>query len=281
MRNFQGGFAPRRMFVVIAWGAALLLSGTAQAHHGKTFLLVETYDLPHPQEVYFFSTLDLLRRSGVRTRSVSPALLWGVSPRFAVELHGHASRNRVTATEEHGRDEGDGHAGEDGHTQPILRRFSAAGHGDAEVSTPFRYEATAPALRYRLTSPSSGSAWKFGLAAEYEIAHRSDEPNAWEGRFIAARLNGKSDFTVNLIGTREQGAGTTFGYAVGFRPDLTRRVGWGVEAQGEFKSRGSHEVLVGIYGDVNGRLNLKLGVGAGIGPNSPDLTLRAGVVMRL
>ncbi len=88
--------------------------------------------------------------------------------------------------------------------------------------------------------------------------------------------------TFNLIGARERhsGEGTEFGYAVGYRPNMTRRFGWGVEAQGEFKGGNSHEVLLGFYGEPSERLTLKAGLGTGFGSNSPDLTARTGVVWR-
>ncbi len=280
MRKRLVGYALSGSLMFVAMGAGLLCPVPAEAHHGKTFLIVETYELPHPREAYFFSTLDFVRHRAGRTLAASPALLLGISPRFAVELHGHAQRSRSSVEASHGDEHGE-HEGEE--SGQALRRFSSVGHGQAEGNTPFRYESTALALRYQLTPSASRALWRLALTTEFESAHLDDGHNRWEGRLVIAHPHGKSDFTFNLIGEREQGSeeGVEFGYAVGFRPDVTRRWGWGVEAQGQFKSHSSHEVLLGIYGDVSERLNVKVGAGTGLGPDRARLTLRVGVVLRL
>jgi hypothetical protein len=77
-----------RVFVATTL-AILAAAAPARAHHGKEFLVVETYELPHPGHLYLLSNQDLVRAGGENFLSFSPGLLVGVTERFAVEVHGH------------------------------------------------------------------------------------------------------------------------------------------------------------------------------------------------
>jgi hypothetical protein len=71
--------------------AVLLLAGAApaRAHHGKDFLVVETYELPRPGHVFLLSNQDLVRAGGATGYEWSPGVLLGVTDRFAAEVHAH------------------------------------------------------------------------------------------------------------------------------------------------------------------------------------------------
>lgn len=215
----------------------------AYAHHGKDFLVVETYGLPHPQDIYFVSTQSFVRNRDYTTAlEAEPAFLFGISSRFAAEIHSHTSK---------------------------------------EGSDPWRHESTALALRYALTPPG-GAQWRFNVSAEYEKSHHSDVNNRMEGRLIVARAVGDSNLSFNFIVGRDQGVGASgeYGYAIGYRPDVSRRLGWGLEAQGQFTSPGSHEIIAGLYSEISPRFIVKFGVGKGLGSGSPDFTIRSGVVVK-
>ena len=224
-------------------GLLLVAPAPALAHHGKAFLLAESYDLPRRGEVYLVPTFDLVDESGRDETGASPSVLLGVTPSFAVELHGH---------------------------------FEKAG-GEA-----WHYAATAPAVHFRFAPRNASALWHLGLSAEYEIAHPQEGTDRLEGRLIVAREKDDANVTFNLVAERDEGGqdGTDWAYAIGFRPDLDRRLGWGLEGQGEFRRQGAHEVLVGVYGEPTEQLTLKIGLGAGLGPEAPDFTLRAGLVWR-
>lgn len=103
--------------------AALVEATPARAHHGKDFLLVETYEIPHPRQAYFISSQDLVREEGLDHLSASPGVLVGVGHPLAFELHAHIEK---------APDEG------------------------------WRYEAIARAIRLQLTPEESGSPLRVG-----------------------------------------------------------------------------------------------------------------------
>ncbi len=215
----------------------------AAAHHGKDFLLVESYELPHPGQAFLLADFADVRDE-TDAVEVTPSVLAALGSRFAFEMHVHLAK--------------------DG--------------GEA-----WKYDATAPAIHVALTPPESERTWKMGLSAEYEIAAHGTDSNRFEARWVVMREGDPSDLTFNLIAARQvvEGRDDTLGYAVGFRPDRERRVGWGVEAQGTFGRAEVHEVLAGLYSELSERWTLKLGVGTGLGPQSPSLTARFGIVCRL
>lgn len=229
-------------------GIAIALAGVgarpAAAHHGKDFLVVESCELPHPGQAFLIADVSHFRESDGSASEFSPAILVSAGSRFAFEMHVHLAKD---------------------------------GAGS------WTYDATAPAIHVALTPPSAESAWKTGLSAEYEIAAHATDSDRFEGRVVIMRQGARSDLTFNLVGARQnvEGRDTTFGYAVGFRPDRERRVGWGVEAEGTFGRAEAHEVIAGVYSELSERWTLKFGVGAGLGPGSPSLTARFGIVCRI
>src|SRR5205823_491223 len=103
------------------------------AHHGKDFLLVESYDLPEPGEFYLFGSTAIADGNGV-SLELEPSLLVGLMPRVAFELHSHITK---------------------------------------EPEQSLEYEATAPSLHFQLSPPNSRFPVHFGLSAEYEIANQT------------------------------------------------------------------------------------------------------------
>jgi len=106
------------------------------AHHGKDFLLVESYEVPHPWDFYFASSVAVIERNGRTALESEPSVLFGVLPRLAFELHAHVSR---------------------------------------EESERLMYAATAPAFHLQLTSPHSDFPVRLGLSGEYESATASHD----------------------------------------------------------------------------------------------------------
>jgi len=237
-------FRARESRRLILWAAALAVlvsPSPALAHHGKGFLLVESDEMPHKREVYFFSSQDFVHRDEEDEYELSPALLFGLSDRVAIEVHSHFEK--------------------------------------AEGES-LRYEAFAPSLRVGLTDPESDAPLKLGLAAEYEIA-RGDAEDRFETRLIAAYRTSDVNLTANLIAERITGEDGEWewGYAAGLRPWPERRFGVGLEALGTLSGPSSHEILGGLY-FTEERFTLKLGVGTGFGEEGPELTIRTGFVFR-
>ena len=172
------------------------------------------------------------------TFTSEPALLFGVTERFAGEVHVHFARL------------------------------------PGESLT---YEAIAPAVHVQLTPPESSAVWKFAASAEYEVARHSDE-NSIAARAIAARSIGEGQLVINLGGDHSRADGTHAGYAVGFRPNMEAHTSWGIEAQGRLERGEDHQLILGLYTQPNARLTFKAGAGVGLGNGKPSAVLRTGVV---
>jgi hypothetical protein len=71
---------------------AFLFATPVLAHHGKDFLLVESYELPHPMTVYAVTSEELMFGRGSATFHDEPSLLFGVTDRFAAEMHAHVEK---------------------------------------------------------------------------------------------------------------------------------------------------------------------------------------------
>jgi hypothetical protein len=217
--------------------AVLIGAGRAEAHHGKDFLIVETDEVPHLGQAFLFSSQDYVRQDGAGSFLVSPSVLFGAFPIAALEVHAHLEK---------------------------------------EPAAPWRYDATAVAARLRLTP--EGRRLGVGFAAEYELGHGGTADRI-EGRLIGAYHPGRANLTIDLVIAREHGpqGETSVGYALGFRPDVERRLSWGVEGQGDFD--GGHEVLLGLYASPAERVTVKVGIGHGF-RGGPGWTIRTGLVVR-
>jgi hypothetical protein len=226
----------KRLFSVTA--LLFLCSAPSFAHHGKDFLIVESYELPHRGDVYFVSSEMFSRANGETTFTTEPSLLFGLGHRFAGEVHVHIQRLP----------------------------------GES-----LNYQAIAPAIHYQLTPPESEAPWKLAVAAEYELARHSDE-NSLAARLIAAHPLGEGQVVINIGGDHSTREGTHASYAVGFRPAMEARVSWGIEAQGRFERGDQHQLILGLYTQPNERFTFKAGAGAGLGSGKPSAVFRTGVV---
>jgi hypothetical protein len=67
------------------------------AHHGKDFLLVESYELPHPGAIYAVSAEEFLFDRSALTFHDEPSLLFGMTDRIAAEVHAHVAKEPRSA----------------------------------------------------------------------------------------------------------------------------------------------------------------------------------------
>ena len=211
------------------------------AHHGKDFLIVESYELPHPGDVYFVSSAALVRDGSDTTLELEPSLLVGVCPRVAFELHAHVTR---------------------------------------EPHDTISYEATAPSLHLQLTPPKSDFPVHVGLSVEYEFAVRASARDRAETRLILESALGRSRLAFNVVGEHERAGDSTLGYAAGYRYEFTEAVACGVEAQGPFTRSSSHELIAAVYAEPTQRVTVKLGAGTELARSSVAPIVRFGVVFR-
>jgi hypothetical protein len=224
--------------------ALALLPSLALAHHGQDFLITESPSIPHPGQLYLIANADVaLDGDAEEQAGFEPALLFGVSPRVAFELHAHTEKL----------------AGDD-----------------------WRYEATAPAVHLLFTDPHRHDGLKVGLSAEYEIAaHAADADNA-EVRLAFEDSREADKWAANLIASRERAGDSNVGAAFGFRHQLRDGFALGVEGQGSFRHAEGGEVLFAGYYEHAQAFALKFGVGGERGEDGAYAPmLRVGLVLRL
>ena len=70
------------------------------------------------------------------------------------------------------------------------------------------------------------------------------------------------------------------GYSFGTRFDINHHLGVGLEAIGDFDTKGEHEVFGGVWWSPTNRLNLRVGIGHGVGAFSPGTSVVTGVTWR-
>jgi hypothetical protein len=204
--------------------ALSVVPGIALAHHGQDFMLVESPAVPHPGSAYFVvNTEAVLGSSAEDPAAFVPALLVGISPRIAFELHAHSEKLR----------------GED-----------------------WRYEALAPAVHLLLTDPENHHGFKLGVSGEYEIAREHGAPDTLEVRLSLENGFARSKWTANLIAAREQGLDTTYAAALGFRTQLRPGLALGLETVQNLDRAEGSELLAGAYLGKTDDRSLKLGLGA-------------------
>lgn len=213
-------------------GCAALLCASAHfavAHHGKDFLIVESYDVPHPGDVYAISSAAIATLNGETALEFEPSLLIGIAPRLAFELHAHTGK---------------------------------------EPDGSFRYEATAPAVHFQITPPDSTFPVRVGLSAEYEFAAHHDEADRVEERLVLESSFGSSRVAVNIIGAHKRHVENALDYAIGYRYAVNEKFSFGAEAEGPTTHQGVHELLAGVYIEPNHHLTLKAGIGPGFDSES-------------
>jgi len=70
--------------------ALFLVATPLFAHHGKDFLFVESYEVPHPHTFFGVTSEQYLLREHAFREELS--VLTGLSDRFAVEVHAHLEK---------------------------------------------------------------------------------------------------------------------------------------------------------------------------------------------
>ena len=102
----------------------------------------------------------------------------------------------------------------------------------------------------------------------------------WSGRLIVETEIGKTKLTGNLISVVPEGDRAYWGYGIGARRPMTGRLAAGLEFIGDFEGDGEHEAVASLHYRVAGGATARLGVGVGLTDESPDVTLRTGLVWR-
>lgn len=260
------------LFLPLALSLAAVAPRSAEAHHGMDFLTVQSYEIPGPLGAYLFTDFEWERTDGDDAYGLEPGLLIGLAPRTALE---------------------------------VQTRFGQ------EVGGDWRYQSVTPSLLLQLTPPDSKCPFRVALSAGYELADEEDEAeghheegghhehgghheepehshggghqhgaDGFEGRLIMEYENGSWLLGSNLTVDTDEDDSAVWGYALGARYRVCQGFATGVEAQGEFESGGTHELVAGFYFEPVHAAVIKIGAGFGLTDESPDFALHAGVVWK-
>jgi hypothetical protein len=241
---------------------------TAQAHHGRDFLLVEDTHLPQAGHVQALLNFEWERTDGVDSFGLEPGVVFGVTSFLSLGV------------------------------ETSFRDESPAG---------WDYATVRPNLQLLLTPPSAKLPFRASLNAGYQFAQSAAEEPAAESEDLDAGPDAHHAFngihnhdadliqlklaletnlaegTVlagNLICVIPDGDSPHWGYAIGLRQTLTTQWAIGAEALGDFNTKGWHEVSGAVYFEPNCDFTFKLGLGFGLTEHSPDILVRAGVTYR-
>jgi hypothetical protein len=154
-----------------------------------------------------------------------------------------------------------------------------AGHGTPEPAPPPApsaptSEKSTPA--HRLVKVKAPAAPR----EPYDGIHRHTEDHAFARLVLEADLTATDKLIVNLIGLWPDDGKSAWGYAAGFRHSFSHALAAGIEAIGDFGDANEHELILGGYVSPTHTLTLKFGAGLGLTDESPDFSLRTGVVWR-
>lgn len=138
------------------------------------------------------------------------------------------------------------------------------------------------------TRSDSGSSNTPATTAGVEDGHRHEHPadtihvhgeNHAFSRFIVAMDVGERDhLAANLIAVLPEDRGVAWGYALGFRHDVSESTSVSLEAMGDFDAKGYQEVGMGFLFEPVHHLGIKFGVCQGLTDATPDYTFRFGIV---
>ena len=260
---------------VLALAAMLFAASPARAHHGMDFLTVQGYEIPGTLGAYLFTDLEWERTDGDNGYGIEPGLLVGLFPRTALE---------------------------------VQTSFGKESGGD------WRYQSVTPSLLFQLTPPDADFPLRVAVSAGYQFAdeegeehhheeggghheeegdHHADEEeghshhgghqhgvDGFQGRVIFEYETGDWLFGTNFIVETDEEDQAAFGYSAGVRYRVCKGFATGVEAEGEFDNDSSHELIAGFYVEPIHAAVIKVGVGFGLTEESPDFSLRTGLVWK-
>ena len=248
--------------------SAFLLTATEHvlAHHGRDFILLQDYSQPTVGSGNLTLGYEWSRHGSDDEMSLEPGAFYALLPRIAVGLSAS---------------------------------FEDNGEG-------WNYASVMPYTHWQLTPPDAKLPFRAGLALGYQFGeqngdHHEAEDTGSHGAehthehhgihrhgesFFSAKLILETDLTdadkllVNLINVTPEEGSTAWGYAAGIRHSFSHAVALGLEATGDFGEGNEHEIVLGAYLSPNHQFTFNLGIGTGLTSDSPDFSLRTGIVWR-
>lgn len=264
---------------------ALALTLPAAAHHGRDFLLVQDAAVPLPFTGILYSNFVLATHPGPDEWTIEPGIQYGIAPGLSLG---------ATLTF---LDEGEGM--EYAALSPQLQwQLNPGTKGPIRLSLLAGYqfaESTGDAHDHGDHDHGTGTACgpEFGPDAPpcetipphtHAHSHSGIHQHGTDALFtrfiLEADIAPDTKLALNLIGVLPDGDNMQWGYAAGLRHAFSHAFALGIEALGDFKTHGYHEIAAAAYFSPTHTLTLKCGLGTGLTSQSPDLTLHTGLLWR-
>jgi hypothetical protein len=127
---------------------------------------------------------------------------------------------------------------------------------------------------------SAGSLTSDDILHAHRGIHQHGVNHAFARLIMEADLSTADKVLCNLIAIFPETGKPAWGYAAGYRHSFSHSFAVGMEGIGDFSPDGMHELMAGAYWSPGHRTLIRAGAGFGLTRESPDFTLRAGLVWR-
>lgn len=268
--------------------SSLLLCQTAQAHHGQEFMIVEDAELPHPGTGNVIVDTDFTRNGAEDSNSTVFSASYGLP---------YLKRTAVVAalsqSDENGAWQSESAFLSFQHALGELGPLSfslSAGYQQAMVDATHTHVhihevVTDPGVDLGPDAPPPSPTpvtHVHGDSSSHEHSglhnHGVDQ---WLLRCnVQAELGPSTNVIFNGIFVDAKGSPLATGYAFALSQKVSHTLALGLETIGDIGQKGEHLAMLAAYYQATDELFLKSGVGTGLNPQSPDLTLRLGVGWR-
>lgn len=110
--------------------------------------------------------------------------------------------------------------------------------------------------------------------------HRHGEDHLFARLIVEASLSPADQVTFNLLTVSPRQGKPAWGYAAAWRHTFSHQWSASLEAWGDFGEANEHEVVLGGFWSPTHHTTFKFGAGAGLTDESPDFSVRTGLVWR-
>lgn len=275
---------PLRLNKLLAAAAlTLALARPAAAHHGRDFLFVQDASVPLPFTGILYNNLALATQSGPDEWTIEPGIQYGIAPGLSL------------GTTVSFMDEGEGmdytavspqlqwqlNPGTKGPIRLSLLAGYQFGRGEDTHAHDHTGEVTPCGPAYGPDAPPCEDTVPHTHGTHTHSGIHQHGADAFFARVILETdLTEKTKLALNLIGVLPEGDSLQWGYAAGLRHAFTHDLAIGIEALGDLRAHGYHELAAAAYYSPTHRLTLKCGLGTGLTDQSPNLTVHTGLLWR-
>lgn len=265
-----------------------VLMSSAHAHHGQEFMIVEDAEIPHAGTGNVIADTDFTRSGADDSNSTVFSASYGLP-----YLEQTAVVASLSQSDENGSWQTESGFLSFQHALGELGPLSfslSAGYQQAMVDPPpshvhIHQVTTDPGVDLGPDAPPPSTTPVTHIHGASDSHHHSGLHNhgvdQWLLRCnVEAELSPRTKVIFNGIFVDAKGSPLATGYAFALSQKVSDAFALGLETIGDIGKKGEHLAMIAAYYQATDEVFLKSGVGMGLNPQSPDLTLRLGVGWR-